>query len=140
MNYFSINWPALAVAVVISMINGGFYYNPKTFFPAWWKVVGNGKETPGGQNMAMVWILTIVAAAAKAYFIAVAVNIIAPAFGGMSWQTGLMTGLFLWGGFVAPTYLVNKMFAGHGIKVWLIEVGNHLIDFLLFGALFGLWR
>ena len=46
----------------------------------------------------------------------------------------------LWLGFVAPTYLVNKLFAGHGLKVWAIEVGNHLVNFILFGAILGAWR
>jgi len=49
-------------------------------------------------------------------------------------------GFMLWFGFIAPTYLVNKLFAGHGFKVWAIEVGNHLLNFVLFGALLGVWR
>ena len=27
-----------------------------------------------------------------------------------------------------------------GLKVWAIEAGNHLINFLLFGAILGAWR
>jgi hypothetical protein len=46
----------------------------------------------------------------------------------------------MWFGFVAPTSLANKLFAGHGFKVWAIEVGNHLLNFLLFGAILGAWR
>jgi hypothetical protein len=46
----------------------------------------------------------------------------------------------LWCGFIAPTYLVNKLFAGHGLKIWAIEVGNHLVNFVLFGAILGAWR
>jgi hypothetical protein len=51
-----------------------------------------------------------------------------------------MAGFMLWLGFIAPTYLVNKLFAGHGLKVWAIEAGNHLVNFLLFGAILGAWR
>ena len=60
--------------------------------------------------------------------------------GGISWRTGALTGFMLWFGFIAPTYLVNKLFAGHGLKVWAIEVGNHLLNFLLFGAILGAWQ
>ena len=139
MSIFAINWLAVIVCVVFAMVNGSIWYNPKTFFKKWWEVVGNGKE-PGMANMAPVWILTIVAAAVKAIFIGVAVNVFAPRLGGISALTGLLTGAIVWVGVVAPTYLVNKLFAGHGFKVWAIEVGNHLLDMLAFGVLFGVWR
>jgi hypothetical protein len=54
--------------------------------------------------------------------------------------SGAGTGFMLWLGFIAPTYLVNKLFAGHGLKVWAIEVGNHLVNFVLSGAILGAWR
>jgi len=53
---------------------------------------------------------------------------------------GALTGFMLWFGFVAPTNLVNKLFAGHGFQVWVIEAGNHLLNLLLFGAILGAWR
>jgi hypothetical protein len=51
-----------------------------------------------------------------------------------------MAGAVLWSGFVAPTSLVNKLFAGHGLKIWAIEAGNHLVTFVLYGAILGAWR
>ena len=53
---------------------------------------------------------------------------------------GARLGFMLWLGFIAPTYLVNKLFAGHGLKVWLIEIGNHFVNFLIFGALLAVWK
>ena len=60
--------------------------------------------------------------------------------GGVALVSGITTGFLLWLGFVAPTYLVNKLFAGHGLKIWAIEAGNHLVNFSLFGAILGAWR
>lgn len=60
--------------------------------------------------------------------------------GGVTALTGAGTGFMLWLGFIAPTYLVNKLFAGHGLKVWAIEVGNHLVNLVLFGVILGAWR
>ena len=59
---------------------------------------------------------------------------------GISAGSGALTGFMLWLGFIAPTYLVNKLFAGHSLKVWGIEVGNHLVNFVLFGIILGAWR
>jgi len=60
--------------------------------------------------------------------------------GGPTLVSGAAAGFLIWLGFIAPTYLVNKLFAGHGLKVWAIEVGNHLVNFVIFGAIFGAWR
>jgi len=140
MGLFAINWWVVLICTVFAMVNGSLWYNPKTFFNTWWKVVGGGKEKPGMSNMGLVWSMTIVGAAVKAVFVGVSVNAFSSILGGISVGSGLLTGLILAVGVVAPTSLVNKMFAGHGLKIWAIEVGNHLIDFLVFGALFGLWH
>lgn len=60
--------------------------------------------------------------------------------GGPTLLSGALTGFMLWLGFIAPTYLVNKLFAGQSLKIWAIEVGNHLVNFVLFGAILGAWR
>jgi hypothetical protein len=141
MALLSINWLAVVACVVISMVSGSLWYNPKTFFPVWWKGIGKGESSePGGGNMAVTWGLTVFSSLVQAVAMAVALNLVAKAFGTMNAGVGALTGFLLWLGFIAPTYLVNKLFASHGFKVWAIEVGNHLVNFVLFGALLGLWR
>jgi hypothetical protein len=140
---FSINWLAVLVCVVISMVSGSLWYNPKTFFPTWWKGIGKTeKDDPGATtNMGVVWGLTVLSSLVQAIFIGLMVNWLGGQFpGGINIGNGALVGLMLWGGIVAPTYMVNKLFAGHGFKIWAIEVGNHLVNFVLFGMVFGLWR
>ena len=139
MDFGAINWLAVIVCVIVSMISGSLWYNPKTFFPAWSKVVGNGR-TPGMQNMGRVWGVTVLASIVEAVSMAFMVNSMGNLMGGPSAATGASIGFMLWLGFIAPTYLVNKLFAGHGLKIWAIETGNHLVNFLLFGAILGAWR
>lgn len=143
MNLISINWLAVIACVLVSMISGSLWYNPKTFFPTWWKGIGKtDKDIPGGGgSMAMTWGLTILASFGQA----VAMALMVPAMGslmtgGVSALSGAATGFMLWLGFIAPTYLVNKLFAGHGLKIWAIEIGNHLVNFVLFGLILGAWH
>ena len=136
MNFSVINWFAVVVCVIVSMVSGSLWYNPKTFFPMWWAVVGKGREQPGMENMGMTWALTVLSSIVQAVAMAFMVN----TMGSTTALSGAMTGFMLWLGFIAPTYLVNKLFAGHGLKIWAIEVGNHLVNFVLFGAILGAWR
>ena len=140
MDFASVNWLAVVVCVIVSMISGSLWYNPKTFFPMWWQVVGGGREQPGMENMGMTWALTVVSSFVQAVAMSFMVTAMGSMSGGATLASGAMAGFMLWLGFVAPTYMVNKLFAGHGLKIWAIEVGNHLVNFVLFGAILGAWR
>jgi len=88
----------------------------------------------------VTWALTVLSSLVQAVFMALMVNALGKLSGGATVVSGMLTGLVLWVGFIAPTYLVNKLFAGHGLKIWAIEVGNHLVNFVLFGAILGAWH
>jgi hypothetical protein len=141
MNFSSINWLAVVVCVIVSMVVGSLYFNPKTFFPAWWKAIGKtDKDDPRMTNMGMMWGLTILAALVQAIFMALMVNAMGSMTpGGATLGSGAMAGFILWFGFVVPSSLVNKIFANQ-LKAWVIEMGNHLITFVLFGAILGAWH
>ncbi len=141
MDFGSINWLAVVACVVVSMISGSIWYNPKTFFPAWWKGIGKGDSQPGmGDNMALTWGLTVLSSLVQAIFMALFVNAMGSMTGGATLVSGMTAGFMLWLGFVATTNLSNKLFAGYPFYVWAIEVGNHLINFVLFGAILGAWH
>jgi len=142
MDFGSINWLAVMVCVVVSMISGTIWYNPKTFFPVWWKGIGKSDSSAPGASggMGLTWGLTILSSFVQAVFMALVVNALGKQGGGSMLVAGAGIGFLMWLGFVAPTYLVNKLFAGHGFKIWAIEAGNHLVNFVLFGAILGAWR
>jgi hypothetical protein len=141
MNPIYLNWWAILSCVVVSMVSGSLWYNPKTFFTIWWQGIGKSDAEPGMKgNMPLTWTLTVLSSFVQALFMALAVGALGPVLGGTSVVTGLEIGGLLWLGFIAPTYLVNKLFAGHSFRVWAIEVGNHLVNFLAFGAILGAWR
>jgi hypothetical protein len=47
-------WGVL-VCVFLTMLSGSLWYNPKTFFMAWWKGIGKSeKDIPGNANMSLI--------------------------------------------------------------------------------------
>ncbi len=140
MDFSSINWLAVVACVLASMIIGGAWFAPKTFFPIWWKAVGKSdKEDPGGVSMGMVWGGTIFASFVQAVFMALMVNAMGSMSGGATLGSGAMAGFLLWLGFVAPSSLTNKLFANRFLA-WVLEAGNHLVTFVTMGAILGAWR
>jgi hypothetical protein len=130
-----INWFAVVVSVVASMVIGSIWYHPKVFFNVWWKGIGK-KEGEIGQASPAIWIFVVLASFVEA----VALAFMIQAMGARSVGSGALAGFMIWLGFVAPTNLVDKLFAGHGWKVWLIEVGDHLAYLLVAGIILSVWR
>ena len=141
MDFSSINWLAVVVCVLASMMIGGLWFGPKTFFPIWWKAVGKAdvQAPSSGTSMAIVWGLIVVSSFVQAMFMALMVNAMGSLSGGATLGSGALTGFLLWLGFVAPSSLTNKLFADR-IKAWMIEVGNHLVTFVVMGAILGAWH
>ena len=140
MDFSTVNWLAVVVCVVASMVIGGVWFGPKTFFPAWWKAVGkdvpNAGEPGSSLGMGMVWGGIVLAAFIQAVFMSLMVNAMGSMTGGATLGSGALTGFFLWLGFVGPSSLTNKLFADR-LKAWTLEQGNHLITFVVMGAIAG---
>ena len=138
MDFSAINWLAVLACVVFSVDSGSLWFGPKTFFPVWWKAIGKSdSDKPDGRPM--TWILILVSSFVQAVFMALIVNAMGSMTGGATLVSGMTAGFLLWLGFVAPTSLVNKLFPGY-LKAWAIENGNHLINFVVFGAILGAWH
>ena len=76
MNFGSINWLAVVACVMISMVVGFVWYNPRTFFPVWWKGIGKSEtDVPGkGSSVGMTWALTVLASFVQAVFMSLLVT------------------------------------------------------------------
>jgi len=143
MDFSSINWLAVIACVVASMIIGSVWFSPKGFYLAWQKSLAQiDKNDPNDQNMGPViriFGLTILASFVQAIFMSLMVNAMGSMSGGATLASGAMAGFLLWLGFVAPSSLTNKLFADR-VKAWYYEVGNHLVTFVVMGAILGAWQ
>ena len=143
MDFSSINWWAVLVCVLASMIIGSVWFSPKVFYPAWWKAIGKtDADIPGDQSMGgmwVTWVMVIVSSLVQAVFMSLMVNAMGSMTGGATLASGAMAGFLLWLGFVAPSSLTNKLFADR-VKAWYYEAGNHLVTFVVMGAIVGAWH
>ncbi|NWG06234.1 MAG: DUF1761 domain-containing protein [Chloroflexi bacterium] len=142
MNFGSVNWWAIVTCVAASMVIGAVWFGPKTFFPIWWKAIGKSDgDDPGDSTigMSLTWGLIIFSSFVQAVFMSVFVDFLGNLSGGTSLLSGAMAGFLLWLGFVAPSSLTNKLFADR-LKAWALEAGNHLVTFVVMGAIAGAWR
>lgn len=135
MDLASVKWTAVTACFVFSVVSGALWFGPRTFFPVWWQAIGKSTaDAPVGTPL--TWILLMFTSFVQALASSLLVPLIANAMGGTNAISGAIAGCIIWMGFVGPTGLANKLFAGY-LKAWAIESGNHLLNFVVFGAIIG---
>lgn len=136
-----LNWLAIVVAWIAAFIAGAIWFGPKTFFPIWWRAMGkdpNNMEVTG--NMGLIFGGTAVAAFVEAVAVASVIHFVALATPGFGMWDGAGVGLLLGIGLAAASSLSHRLFAGHGVKVWAIEVSSDVVNLTLMGLIIGAWQ
>lgn len=146
MDFSVINWWALLINVVLSMVTGSLWYGPKTFYPIW----ADGlmmKEQPEGteEERMKSFKVSMSIALLTSIMLSLSMAFIVPVFsaamgaGNVTLFSSVMTGFMLWLGIIVPSNLLNKTFAQFKPVVFFIEVGNYLVNFLLYGVVIALF-
>lgn len=135
-----INWIAVAVAFVVVFIAGAVWFSPKAFYPVWRRLMNQpGEEGLGSHGPAVVFGSTAVAALVQVVAVAAVVYFVSATLGPVGPLGGALTGLLLGVGFAAASSLSHRLFAGHGFRVWAIEVGSDTLGYVLAGLVLGLF-
>ena len=141
MEFGSLNWIVIVLTTCTSAFIGSMWFGPKTFFPVWWRAMGRDEsEKPGGDNMGLVFGLTFAGQLVQVVAVAVVLGILEKANGSVSLMDGLTVGLLLGFGVAAAASLPHRMFAGHGVKVWLLEAGNDIVAITVAAMILASWR
>jgi len=127
-----INWLAVVAAAVSAFVLGGIWYGP-LFKNAWCREAGVDPSKPAGHPgrvFGSAFVLALVAAIAFAMLLGPAPSL----------HLGLHHGALVGFAFVATSFGINYAFAGRSLKLWLIDGGYHLLQFVLYGVILGLWH
>jgi hypothetical protein len=126
----------IACAISIFLL-GAPWYSPALFGRAWGKANGipSAPETrSGSKHPARVFGISLAMALVAAYAFAALVG---PA---PSLSHALHHGLLCGAGIAATSFAINYQFAGRSTVLLLIDAGYHIVQFLLYGLILGLWH
>jgi hypothetical protein len=130
-----INYLAVLVAAILSMVIGAVWYSPGVLGKQWMKLVGKKqKDLQKGANTA--YAVATIGFLLLAYVLAHFVDYT----GATTVASGLQVGYWVWLGFVAPTAAISTAFSQKPRQLWLIDVGYYLVALLVSGALLAVWR
>ena len=122
---------AVVLAAVSSFMLGGLWYSAALFGTAWNKE--NGGVPHNGHPAKVFGIsfaFSLIAAVVFAYWLGAAPPL----------DVALKSGAMAGAGLVATSFGINYQFAQRSFKLWLIDGGYHVAQFLIFGLILGLWH
>jgi len=133
----NVNWLAVLVCAVLSMVIGFIWYGP-LFAKPWGRLTGWTSEkvaTVPRSRMARSYILAFIAA----FVIATVLAITLLAIGAGEIGDGIIAAVVLWVGFTGATIGVNMTFERRPLSLFGIEAGYHLVTMIVYSIVLNLW-
>ena len=137
-----INYLAVLVAAVASMVVGFLWYGP-VFGKVWMKEMGMSKEKMDAamkRSMGRSYALMFVGSLVMSYVLAHATIFAGAYFKITGVSAGLMSGFWNWMGFVAPVTLGSVLWEGKSWKLWVLNNGYYLVTLLVMGTILSVWQ
>jgi hypothetical protein len=133
MAFAGTNYLAVLIAAVAGFAFGAVYY--MTLSGPWLAAIGMTKEQMAAKRSPTPFIVTIVALLVMAWVLAGSIGHLGP--GQVTVKNGIISGLFLWLGFVITTLSVNYAFGQRKPMLTVID-GIHWLGVLVVqGAIIG---
>jgi hypothetical protein len=134
-----INYLAILVSAIIMFGLGALWYSSVMFAKPWLASLGKTEkqlqEDARQRSMPLKFGLSFVAYFAMAFVMSHIIDYAAA----KTLSDGLRTGFWLWLGLVATTGLVLSLFESRSLRLYLIDMGYHLIGMLIMGGILAVW-
>ncbi len=131
-----INYWAVLVAAIVNFLLGAVWYS--LLFGKQWLAIINKSEAELEEmkkGAPRAYVLSIIAALVMSFVLAhmvdyaQATNVV----------DGVLSGFWLWLGFVATTNLAAVLFEARPVGLYLINTGYYLVSLLIMGAILAVW-
>jgi len=133
-----INYLAVIVATLSTIVLGSLWYSPKVFGTLWMRLA---KVTPTGSAKTAIPAMTasLIAAFITAWVLAGATDISLQFYGGSLLGNALVTGLTLYAGFTAARFITHDAFEGRSPVLIVLNLTYELVTIVVMALIIGLW-
>lgn len=141
MNLHHLNWLAVFVAAIATMVVGFLWYSPLLFAKAWVREMGydmndKAKMDEMRKSAGPAYAGSMVASLISAFTLALILH----GLHAEDVHFGLMAGFHIWLGFVATVQFTGALFMKQSMKLFAINTGYQLVCYLIMSAILTAWR
>jgi hypothetical protein len=133
-----INYWAVILATLSTMIVGAIWYTPKVFGTYWMKASG---VTPSGNSRDAVLpiVTTVIVSFVTAWVLAGATFIAWKFYAGGFFGNALVTGIVLWAGFTAARFITHDAFDRRPNGLTVLNIAHELVTVIVMSVIIGVW-
>ncbi|MGV8912371.1 MAG: DUF1761 domain-containing protein [Rhodoglobus sp.] len=133
-----INYIAVVLATLSSMLVGTIWYSPRVFGNYWMKAAN---VTPSGKasDALRPILVTVVVSFITAWVLAGAAFIAFDFYGGSFFVNTLFTAIILWAGFTAARFITHDQFDGRPNGLTVLNVSHELVTLVIMAVIIGVW-
>lgn len=133
-----INYIAVVLATLSSMLVGSIWYTPKVFGNYWMK---QANITPSGDAKDAIRpiIVTLIVSFVTAWVLAGAAYISFEFYGGSFLVNALVTAIVLWAGFTAARFITHDAFDGRTTGLTVLNCAHELVTVVVMALIIGVW-
>jgi hypothetical protein len=141
MHFHHLNWIAILVAAVSTMILGFVWYSPLLFAKPWVREMGydlsdKAKMEEMRKGAGPAYAGSFAASLVSAFTLALFLHWVRAE----NLHYGLMVGFHVWLGFVATVQFTGALFMKQSMKLFAINTGYQLVCYLVMGAILSVWQ
>jgi hypothetical protein len=135
-----VNYLAVLLAGVVTMVVGFLWYGPMLFAKPWMKLMGHTKESIEKEktNMGKTYGTSFVLALVTAYVLSHVMTLSQNFYNTSAVATGLTSAFWMWLGFIMPVQATDVLFGSKKFRLFLINTGYQLASVLAMGVVLGL--
>lgn len=135
-----VNYLAVLLAGVATMVVGFLWYGPMLFAKPWMKLMGHTEKSLEKEKDAMgkTYTISFLLALVTAYVLSHVMTFSENYFHYPQLMTGLTSAFWMWLGFVMPVQATDVLFGGKKWKLFAINTGYQLASLLAMGVVLGL--
>jgi hypothetical protein len=134
----AINYWAVLVATLSTMVIGSIWYTPRVFGNYWMKKTGV-KPSGNGRDAIGAIVTTVIVSFITAWVLAGAVDISQHFYGGSFLINALVTAFLLWAGFTAARMITHDAFEGRPAGLTTLNIAHELVTLLVMAVIIGVW-
>ena len=140
MHMHNLNWIAILVAAISTMVVGFLWYSPLLFAKPWMREMGydpndKAKTEEMKKSAGPAYAGSMVASLISAFTLALILHGLNADF-----HLGFMASFHIWMGFVATVQFTDALFSKKSMKLFAINTGYQLVCYLVMGFILTAWR
>ena len=141
MHMHNLNWLAVVVAAISTMVVGFLWYSPLLFAKPWMREMGyDPNDKAKTQEMQKSTGPAYAGSLAAGFLSAFTLALILHGLGAQDLHFGIMASFHIWLGFVATVQFTSALFMKQSMKLFAINTGYQLVCYLVMGSILTIWK